>query len=148
MSGSMPPVFPSLPRLQDSIVDGAFVANVPSRVVRDMGAHFVIASNVVPPTPSRANGDRGGVTGALSRWGFSRIENAVRALYVLAWRAGADQGEIAADHTIDLAPEGSSMLEMWKGRAIVDQIRARSFSGPDALRIRDAWRRFCERRLR
>src|SRR5262249_60752300 len=54
MSGSLPPIFPSLLRRWDRIADGAFVGNVPAPVVRAAGAHLVIAPHVRRPPPPPA----------------------------------------------------------------------------------------------
>ncbi|HJQ85712.1 MAG TPA: patatin-like phospholipase family protein [Candidatus Binatia bacterium] len=149
MSGSLPPIFPSLLRRWDRIGDGAFVANVPSRVVREVGAHFVISANVVPPPPvsQRRTLARSIVTW-LPRKIAERIEDTLRGVFVLAWKAGEDQGALAADYALDLRPTAANLFEMWRGRDIADEIEAKHFAGENAHRIREAWDRFRGRRNR
>jgi predicted acylesterase/phospholipase RssA len=144
MSGSLPPVFSSLLRRRDRIADGAFIANVPSRVLRDVGAHFVIAANVVPPPQKQVATTLGrDLVTWLPRKLLERFEDSVHGLFVLAWKAGQDQGALAADYALDLRPTAANLFEMWRGRAIVDEIEERYFTGEkDAQRIRDAWQAF------
>jgi predicted acylesterase/phospholipase RssA len=144
MSGSLPPMFATMPRRLDHIADGAFVANVPSRVVRDMGAHFVIAANVVPPPPAQAPTS---FAWAIATWVprmiVERLEDTVRGVFVLAWKAGQDQSALAADHALDLLPGAANLFEMWRGKDIVAEIEEKHFRGPEARRISEAWHRFC-----
>jgi predicted acylesterase/phospholipase RssA len=141
MSGSLPPMFASMLRRLDRIADGAFVANVPSRVVRDMGAHFVIAANVVPPPPEPAPSSLGwSLATYVPRMLIERLEDTVRGVFVLAWKAGQDQSALAADHALELLPRSHNLFEMWRGRDIVAEIQARHFADKkDERRIRDAW---------
>jgi predicted acylesterase/phospholipase RssA/CRP-like cAMP-binding protein len=149
MSGSLPPIFAALLRRYDRIADGAFVANVPSRVVREVGAHFVIAANVVPPPPAPvpANLGRSLVTW-LPRKIVERLEDTLRGVFVLAWKAGEDQGALAADYPLDMRPTAANLFEMWRGRDIVDEIEKKHFEGKNARRIRDAWDHFRGNRVR
>jgi predicted acylesterase/phospholipase RssA len=143
MSGSLPPMYRSLPRRYDRIADGAFIANVPSRVLREVGAHFVIAANVVPPPAERIPRSLGdSIVTWLPRKILERFEDGVRGLFVLAWKAGEDQGALAADLSLDLRPTAGNLFEMWRGRAIVDQVHADHFEDKNAPRIREAWQRF------
>ncbi len=144
MSGSLPPIFPTLLRGDDRVADGAFIANVPSRVVREMGAHFVIAANVVPPPPTSTppSFDPRSLATWLPRRLVERLEDSVRGLFVLAWKAGQDQGALAADYRLDLRPTVANLFEMWRGRDIVEEIEAKHFTGANEPRIRHAWDRF------
>jgi len=144
MSGSLPPIFPTLLRGSDRVADGAFIANVPSRVVRDVGAHFVIAANVVPPppAPTPVRLDLTGLVTWLPRKVVERLHDTVRGVFVLGWKAGEDQGSLAADYTLDLRPTAANLFEMWRGRDIVDEVTAAHFAGDKGTRIRDAWDRF------
>ena len=144
MSGSLPPIFSTLLRGDDRIADGAFIANVPSRVVREVGAHFVIAANVVPPPPlsTPTSFDVRSLVTWLPRKIVERLEDSVRGLFVLAWKAGEDQGTLAADYRLDLRPKAANLFEMWRGRDIVEQIETNHFKGANEPRIREAWDRF------
>jgi predicted acylesterase/phospholipase RssA/CRP-like cAMP-binding protein len=148
MSGSLPPIFPTLLRGSDRVADGAFIANVPSRVVRDVGAHFVIAANVVPPPPASmpVRLDVRSLVTWVPRKIVERLEDTVRGVFVLGWKAGEDQGALAADYTLDLRPEVANLFEMWRGRDIVDEVAERHFEGDKKARIREAWDRFCGNR--
>jgi hypothetical protein len=75
-----------------------------------------------------------------------RLEDTVRGVFVLAWKAGQDQSALAADHALELLPRSHNLFEMWRGRDIVAEIEARHFTGKDARGIREAWDRFCGRR--
>src|SRR5262245_7234935 len=145
MSGSLPPIFPTLLRGSDRVADGAFIANVPSRVVREVGAHFVIAANVVPPPPASTpvSLDVRSLVTWLPRKIVERLEDTVRGVFVLGWKAGEDQGTLAADYTLDLRPTAANLFEMWRGRDIVEEIAASHFAGKKKAWIRDAWNRFC-----
>jgi predicted acylesterase/phospholipase RssA len=147
MSGSLPPMFPTLLRGRDHIADGAFSANVPSRVVREAGAHFVIAANVVPPPPAATPASLGwSLLTWLPRQALQRLDDTVRGVFVLAWKAGQDQGALAGDYALDLRPTVANSFEMWRGRDIVEEVEAKHFAGENASRIRDAWDRFCDDR--
>jgi len=137
VSGALPPFFSAVARGGEPIVDGALSANVPSRVVRHAGAHFVIAANVVAaPTPHAQKANR---------WVWERIwdrvDHTLRGLFVLAWRAGQDQGHLSADACLDFQPRGASFLETWKGRRILDATMEEHFRGAGAHRLRDAWKK-------
>jgi predicted acylesterase/phospholipase RssA len=144
MSGSLPPIFPTLLRGSDRVADGAFIAKVPSRVVRDVGAHFVIAANVVPPPPpsTPVRLDVTSLVTWLPRKIVERFEDTVRAVFVLGWKAGEDQGSLAADYTLDLRPRVANLFEMWRGRDIVAQVTTDHFEDDNKARIREAWDRF------
>jgi len=144
MSGSLPPIFPTLLRGSDRVADGAFIANVPSRVVREVGAHFVIAANVVPPPPASVpvRLDLRNLLTWLPRKLVERLEDTVRGVFVLGWKAGQDQGALAADYTVDLRPTAANLFEMWRGRDIVEEVASDHFEGDNKARIREAWDRF------
>ena len=144
MSGSLPPIFATLLRGDDRVADGAFIANVPSRVVREVGAHFVIAVNVVPPPPepTPTTFDLRSLVTRLPGKLLERLEDTVRGVFVLGWKAGQDQGALAADYALDLCPTVANLFEMWRGRDIVEEVEAKHFGPKDERRIRDAWDRF------
>jgi len=144
MSGSLPPIFATLLRGDDRVADGAFIANVPSRVVREVGAHFVIAVNVVPPPPepTPTTFDLRSLATRLPGKLLERLEDTVRGVFVLGWKAGQDQGALAADYALDLCPTVANLFEMWRGRDIVEEVEAKHFGPKDERRIRDAWDRF------
>lgn len=142
LSGTMPPVAPAFRLNGELIVDGAFVANVPSRYLREIGADFVIASNAVPPAP--AESPEGGTLGSVVKFVMTRFNDALRANQLLTWKAGEDQANLHADYRCDMRPSNANVFDMWKGRAIMEQIRRDHFSGAKATSIRDAWQKFCD----
>jgi predicted acylesterase/phospholipase RssA len=142
LSGTAPPMAPAFRLDGNLIVDGAFIANVPSRYLREIGADFVIAANAVPPAPSES--PKSGTLGQLVGFAMTRFNDAMRANQLLTWKAGEDQANLHADYRCDLRPKDSNVIDMWKGRAISEQIRRDHFSGPKSTAIRDAWKIFCK----
>jgi predicted acylesterase/phospholipase RssA len=136
-------MFATLVRRHDHIADGAFAANVPARVVREIGADFVIAANVVPPPPTATPTGAGwSLLTWLPRQVLQRLEDTVRGVFVLAWKAGQDQGALTGDYAVDLRPTVANLFEMWRGREIVEEVETKHFTGAQASRIREAWDRF------
>jgi predicted acylesterase/phospholipase RssA/CRP-like cAMP-binding protein len=118
LSGSLPPGYSaaSWEGRAHVVVDGAVIANVPSRVARQvMGADFVIAVNCVPP--DGGYGKRG-----FRMIGLSRLSDAVRSFFVLSWKAGEDQAERFADRAVPLEPKTYQMQQVWRGKEIADQV--------------------------
>ena len=119
MSGSLPPIFPTLLRGSDRVADGAFIANVPSRVVRDLGAHFVVAANVVPPPPPPApvRLDLTGLVTWLPRKLVERLDDTLRGVSVLGWKAGEDQGSLHGGlHARSPSEGGESLRDVARAR--------------------------------
>lgn len=141
LSGTAPPMAPAFRLNGDLIVDGAFVANVPSRHLREIGADFVIAANAVPPAP--AEQPPSSTLGQIVDLVMARFNDAMRANQLLTWKSGNDQGELHADFACNLQPKNSSFIEMWKGRTIVEQVRRDHFMGAKASMIRKAYDAFC-----
>ena len=56
-SGSMPPMFTPTTGQGLRLLDGGISANVPVGILRDEGAHLVVACNIVPP-PNKRKEDR------------------------------------------------------------------------------------------
>ncbi len=154
MSGAMPPLFANVPievtggggdpvrdddgpgystfrvttphaREVHHIVDGAFIANVPSRAARQVGAGFVIASNVIPPTRTEQDSAHS-LPGAMSRLLPSalmdRANDLNRGTYLQTWKGGDDQGQLHADFRVSLQPEGFEFYELWRGADICEQV--------------------------
>ncbi len=170
MSGAMPPIYPPVevsvtgkgksppppltdpryeftfranpPRARDEhhVVDGAFIANVPSRVARSVGADFVIAANVIPPTPEEAP-RMGGILGMFQAMFetftptglLRRADNLNRGTFLQTWKGGDDQGRIWAEYRVTLQPQGFQFYEMWRGQDICEQMGHRI----DVYGIRD-----------
>lgn len=142
LSGTMPPVAPAFRLKDDLLVDGAFVANVPSRYLREIGADFIIAANAVPPAPSES--PPGGIVKRTIGYFMRRMSDALAANQLLTWKAGVDQGKLHADYVCDLRPKNANVFDMWKGRSIMEQVRRDHFTGPKATALRDAYKAFCD----
>jgi len=141
LSGTMPPVAPAFRLNDELLVDGAFVANVPSRYLREIGADFVIAANAVPPAPSES--PKGGIIKRTIGFFMRRMSDALAANQLLTWKAGEDQGQLHADYVCDLRPKNANVFDMWKGRSIMEQVRRDHFSGARTTAIRKAYDAFC-----
>jgi predicted acylesterase/phospholipase RssA len=125
MSGSFPPLVASLPVGEHNLVDGAFSDNVPCRILREVGADYVIASNVVPSAPPKIFGE-GSPVARLRKMGrllLGRMEDSLRANFVLGYIAGNDQGQLAADYLINLDAGNVQLFEMWRGPQIIEAAR-------------------------
>lgn len=142
LSGTMPPVAPAFRLNDDLLVDGAFVANVPSRYLREIGADFIIAANAVPPAPSESK--PGGIVSRTIGYFMRRMSDAMAANQLLTWKAGVDQGKLHADYVCDLRPKNANVFDMWKGRSIMEQVRRDHFTGEKAAALRNAYKAFCE----
>ena len=113
----LPPAFPALRIGETRVVDGGVSNNVPASVVWEAGAHFILASNIIPSFPF---GPASMVKLPLPR-GLrqiaSRIEDTMRALYLLMSQTGRDRAELA-DYVFNLGIEGYNVLEFGQGDAI------------------------------
>jgi hypothetical protein len=109
--------------------------------LREIGADFVIAANAVPPAP--AESPKAGILSQMVGFAMTRFNDAMRANQLLTWKAGEDQANLYADYRCDLRPKDSNVIDMWKGRSIMEQIRRDHFSGEKSTAIRDAWNAFC-----
>ncbi len=135
---------PGMRRRGESIVDGAFVANVPAEVVRARGADFVLSANVVGPTAALLDdeGSEGKVLRrlgsrlalALTRnwrlvalWdvGPGRIWHWYRAYVLAQWQVGQNQGRLAASVRLDMFSDGVQMWEGWRMAEVRDQLAER-----------------------
>lgn len=122
MSGSFPPLVASLPVGKHNLVDGAFSNNVPCKILREVGADYVIASNVVPSAPPKLSGRSAPLDRLLKvgRLFFGRMEDSLRANFVLGYIAGNDQGQLAADYLVNLQAGDVQLFEMWRGPDIIE----------------------------
>jgi predicted acylesterase/phospholipase RssA len=123
MSSSFVPMVSSLAVGQHEIVDGAYSHNVPCKVAREVGADFVIASNVVPTSPPPFSI---GLEAKLPlfvkkslRLLTHRMDDWVRANYVAGYTAGEEEAENSANYHLHLAPQGVWLFALWKGPEII-----------------------------
>lgn len=156
-SGSLAPAFPAMHFRKNVLVDGAPLANVPAEAVRNAGADFVIAVNVVgaetlhPPSHESL----GARIRAVTR-GFAEVRNrgmeGWAVVWLSLWKAGVDQALLHADMLVDLHVSGLTVAEMarmeelaGKARSKLDELefgkrvhkrrKARPGSPPDSMQI-------------
>ncbi len=130
----LPPVYRTLQLGNVRMCDGAFVAFVPTSATSMQGADFVISSNVIPTDSTllrqlqfRASEEnRETPTDNAPRnlkdlWDDSiqRVIDAVQGFYLMAWKAGQDQGRVHGNYVVDMQPQKYDVMEFWRGREIV-----------------------------
>ncbi|MFT5455725.1 MAG: putative acylesterase/phospholipase RssA [Myxococcota bacterium] len=130
-SSSFPGVFPAVSRGMARLVDGGIINNVPVSVAWDAGAHFIIASNIIPRFPHGRSGWVGRGVGPLGR-----LDDVMRSVFLLMSQAGRDRATLA-DYVFELDIQGFNIYEIRRGLEIHDvaleQARA------EVETIRAAW---------
>ncbi len=135
-SAGMPPSIPGLWRNGERLLDGALVANVPSFLLRSHGADFMIASNVMRP-PLGRQPER--MPKELYNATFGRVEDVVKGIFLLAWKAGDDQGRLDANHLVDFRTEGAWLIDWWRGWRLRERAREQLVASRTAARISVHW---------
>ncbi len=121
MSCGLPGLFPAVCKGEFRYIDGGVSNNVPASVVRQAGADFVVASNVIPSSPSRRKPiSKNQVVNWLSGQTIGRANDLMRSLFLLFWRAGCDRSR-HADYLIDLAPSNYLPTDFHKSDKMADQ---------------------------
>ncbi len=121
MSCGLPGLFPAVCKGEFRYIDGGVSNNVPASVVRKAGADFVVASNVIPSSPSRKKTIRDNYfINWLTGQTIGRANDLMRSLFLLFWRAGCDRSQ-HADYLIDLAPSDYHPTDFHKSDKIADQ---------------------------
>jgi predicted acylesterase/phospholipase RssA/CRP-like cAMP-binding protein len=119
-SAAMPGVFPSVANRPGRLVDGGMINNVPTSVVWDAGANFIIGSNVIPSVPSRRTGmGMPRPARALYQRTLGRVDDLLHSLYMMMARVGRDRAS-QADYLFDLGAEQFSLNEFHRGAEIRD----------------------------
>ena len=131
-SAGMPPSIPGVWRSEERLLDGALVQNVPSNLLRQHGADFLIAANVMKPPLGVTEGrkDRKVYNATVGR-----VEDVVRGIFLLAWKAGDDQGRLDANHLVDFRTTGAWLIEWWRGWRIREVARQQLVARHVAARI-------------
>ena len=114
-SSCLPGAYPTLSIGGQRLVDGGMNNNVPASVVWEAGAHFIIASNIIPSFPF-------GRTSTLNTGRIrmpARLDSLVRSLYLLMSQTGRDRA-LLADYVFDLAIQGYNIYDFHEGAAISD----------------------------
>lgn len=97
------------------LADGGIINNVPASVVWEAGAHFIVASNIIPRSAARASRLPTALAGLESQ--FLRLDDMVRWMYQLMSQAGRDRATLA-DYVFDLDLPGYSIQDVRHGDAI------------------------------
>lgn len=134
VSSGMPGLFEPVKRPGHRLVDGGVINNVPASVVWEAGADFVVAANVIPRRPLSL--DQPGLLGRLKRRTTGRLDDVLRALYLLMWKVGADRAR-EADLTLELGLPGFLISEFRRGDEIADE--AQRIAEASIRRITKAW---------
>lgn len=142
-SGAMPPLFTPVLVGGSRIVDGGFINNVPASVMRNEGASFVVASNVVA---TQVGSGRHAPEGRAQRFAaalnpFARAQDLVRSSLVLFHSTGARES-MTADATFSASFVGMKFWDFGIGEETV----RKTVQGPDfeptIRRIRERWAAF------
>lgn len=134
-SSCLPGAYPSLVIGGQRIVDGGMHNNVPASVTWQSGAHFIIASNIIPEFPFAPPAYRPGLA-SLLRGSMSRVDDLMRSMFLLMSQSGRDRAQLA-DYVFDLELRNYNIYDFAKG----DQIAAAGYEQAHAAMddIRAAW---------
>lgn len=112
----LPGAYPSLNVGGQRVVDGGMHNNVPASVLWQAGAHFIIASNIIPDFPF-APPPTTGPSATLSRLGLNRLDDIMRSLFLLMSQSGRDRAQLA-DYVFDLDVRGYNVYDVARGKEI------------------------------
>lgn len=116
-SSCLPGAYPSLKLGGQRIVDGGVYNNVPASIAWQAGAHFIIASNIIPEFPFGTT-PLGG-TARLAQLALGRVDDLMRSLFLLMSQSGRDRAQLA-DYVFDLKLTGHNVYDF----AVGDRIAA------------------------
>ncbi len=112
-SSCLPGAYPSLVVGGQRIVDGGMHNNVPASVTWQAGAHFIIASNIIPDFPFAPPGANSKMID-LARLGLTRFDDLMRSMFLLMSQSGRDRAQLA-DYVFDLQVRGFNVYDFAKG---------------------------------
>lgn len=112
----LPGAYPALNVGGQRVVDGGMHNNVPASVLWQAGAHFIIASNIIPDFPFSPP-PTVGPSAVLSRMGLNRLDEVMRSLFLLMSQSGRDRAQLA-DYVFDLDVRGFNVYDVAKGKEI------------------------------
>ncbi len=112
----LPGAYPALTVGGQRVVDGGMHNNVPASVMWQAGAHFIIASNIIPDFPF-APPPTTGPSAALSRLGLNRLDEVMRSIFLLMSQSGRDRAQLA-DYVFDLDVRGYNVYDVARGKEI------------------------------
>ncbi len=70
---------------------------------------------------------------------MARVMDAIHGFYLLSWKTGQDQAELAANYMISMQPEQFESFEFWQGRSVVERFQARLIDMKVADQIEMLW---------
>jgi predicted acylesterase/phospholipase RssA/CRP-like cAMP-binding protein len=134
-SSCLPGAYPSLSMGGQRVVDGGIYNNVPASVAWEAGAHFIIASNIIPEFPFAS--EPNGPVGRISRKVLGRVDDLMRSLFLLMSQSGRDRAQLA-DYVFDLELTGYNVYDFARGDRIAAAAEAQV--EPVLNDIERAWR--------
>jgi NTE family protein len=136
-SGTLPPAFAPTEKNRERFTDGGAASMVPSRVVRDCGADYVLAANLIPgPENSNPFEDYRLGRFARERTPIGRLLD-MWTWYAYLWSQASREAGDEADVFFDFKPEAVSFLDCfnwWGAEDIVRRARGESARIDDDVR--------------
>ena len=142
-SGGLAPMMPPTRTAFATWVDGGMVANVPTGVLRQEGARFIVSSNVVPPPESSPRPDlmRGWYGQLLADLNpLARMDSAF-ASWMTAMATIGEYSASAADVQFDAAQPRALPIDMKGGLKILDNAVSNPAFWDSLKSARDQWGR-------
>jgi len=97
------------------LADGGIINNVPASVTWEAGAHFIVASNIIPKSTSPSSRLPDALSDLESQ--VHRFDDMLRSMYLLMSQAGRDRATLA-DYVFDLDLPGYSIQDVRRGDVI------------------------------
>ncbi|MFO0608335.1 MAG: cyclic nucleotide-binding and patatin-like phospholipase domain-containing protein [Polyangiales bacterium] len=97
------------------LADGGIINNVPASVTWEAGAHFIVASNIIPRSTSSSSQLPEALSDLEAQ--VHRFDDMLRSMYLLMSQAGRDRATLA-DYVFDLDLPGYSIQEVLRGDVI------------------------------
>ncbi|MBI5512470.1 MAG: cyclic nucleotide-binding domain-containing protein [Deltaproteobacteria bacterium] len=116
-SSSLPGPFPAWDLGSWRLVDGGIINNVPASVVWEAGAHFIVASNIIPSGATDLR--RTDLVHRVGRALFGRVDDLMRSMYMMMSQAGRDRATLA-DYIFDLDIHGYNIYDFLRGDVIAE----------------------------
>lgn len=118
-SSCLPGAYPALVMGNSRVVDGGIHNNVPASVPWEAGAHFIVASNIIPSFPFEPPRMGGSLPRRAARKLLARLDDSVRSLFLLMSQSGRDRAQLA-DFVFDLHLKGYNVYDFARGDEIAD----------------------------